>query len=63
VKLKVVKRIVRCAATEVDPATGIRDLPVPRIIMDTYDHMDCGIYAEVIAGGAVAQGDRIDIRN
>ena len=28
--LKVVKRIVRCAATEVDPGTGIRDLPIPR---------------------------------
>ena len=26
-RLKVVKRIVRCAATEVDPDTGIRDLP------------------------------------
>ena len=25
-RLKVVKRIVRCAATEVDPDTGIRDL-------------------------------------
>ena len=29
-RLKVVKRIVRCAATEVDPDTGIRDLPIPR---------------------------------
>src|SRR5215831_13201017 len=27
-RLKVVKRIVRCAATEVDPTTGIRDLAV-----------------------------------
>ena len=32
-RLKVVKRIVRCAATEVDPDTGIRDLPVPRTLM------------------------------
>jgi uncharacterized protein YcbX len=58
-RLKVVKRIVRCAATEVDPATGIRDLPVPRIIMDTYDHADCGVYAEVIEGGPIAIGDAI----
>ncbi len=28
-RLKVVKRIVRCAATEVDPDTGIRDLRCP----------------------------------
>ena len=58
-RLKVVKRIVRCAATEVDPDTGIRDLPVPRTIMDTYGHADCGIYAEVIEGGAIAVGDAV----
>ena len=58
-RLKPVKRIVRCAATEVDPDTGIRDLPVPRTLMDNFGHADCGIYAEVIAGGDVAEGDAI----
>ena len=29
-RLKIVKRIVRCAATDVDPDTGIRDLSIPR---------------------------------
>jgi uncharacterized protein YcbX len=57
VRLKVVKRIVRCAATEVDPDTGIRDLPIPRTIMDTYGHADCGVYAEVVEGGPIAVGD------
>jgi uncharacterized protein YcbX len=61
VRAKVVKRIVRCAATEVDPATGIRDLPVPRIIMDNCGHMDCGVYAEVIEGGPIAVGDGISV--
>ena len=28
-RLKVVKRIVRCAATNVDPDTGVRDLAIP----------------------------------
>ena len=28
-RLKVVKRIVRCAATNVDPDTGMRDLAIP----------------------------------
>ena len=60
-KLKVVKRIVRCAATEVDPDTGIRDLPIPRTIMDTYGHADCGVYAEVIEGGPIAPGDTITV--
>ena len=59
-RLKVVKRIVRCAATEVDPGTAIRDLPIPRVLMDTFDHMDCGIYAEVIEGGEIATGDTIE---
>ena len=44
-RLKVVKRIVRCAATNVDPDTGIRDLAIPATLMQTFDHMDCGIYA------------------
>jgi len=60
-RLKVIKRIVRCAATEVDPDTGIRDLAIPRTIMDAYGHADCGVYAEVIQGGAIAAGDTITI--
>ena len=58
-RLKVVKRIVRCAATEVDPVTGIRDLAVPRTLMDTYGHADCGVYAEVIGDGTIAVGDAV----
>jgi len=58
-RLKVVKRIVRCAATEVDPATGIRDLEIPRMLMQGFGHADCGVYAEVITGGDIAVGDTI----
>ena len=58
VRLKAVKRIVRCAATEVDPDTGIRDVAVPRTLMDNFGHADCGIYAEVIAGGDIAVATR-----
>ncbi len=60
-RLKVVKRIVRCAATEVDPDTGIRDLPIPRTIMKAYGHADCGVYAEVIQAGAIAADDTVAI--
>jgi len=60
-RLKVVKRIVRCAATEVDPNTGIRDIEVPRILMKTYDHVDCGVYAEVVEAGEIAIGDSVTI--
>jgi len=58
-RLKIVKRIVRCAATEVDPDTGIRDLAVPDALLRAFGHNDCGIYGEVIAGGAISVGDRI----
>jgi uncharacterized protein len=59
-RLKVLKRIVRCAATEVDPSTGIRDLAVPRGLLDNFGHTDCGVYAEVIAGGDIGRGDKIE---
>src|SRR4051812_7592604 len=58
-RLKVVKRIVRCAATEVDPVTGIRDVPVPGTLTKTFGHADCGVYAEVMTEGQVSVGDRI----
>ena len=52
---------MRCAATEVDPDTGIRDLQIPRTLMQTFDHVDCGVYAEVIAAGEIAAGDAIAV--
>jgi len=58
-RLKVTKRIVRCAATNVDPDTGARDLTIPATLMKTFDHADCGIYAQVIAGGDIAPGDPV----
>lgn len=58
-RVKALKRIVRCAATEVDPDTGIRDLSIPRALMQSFGHADCGIYAEVVAAGNVAVGDRL----
>jgi uncharacterized protein YcbX len=60
-RLKVVKRIVRCAATEVDPDTGVRDLEIPRALMQSFGHADCGVYAEVIAGGDIAVSDTVSV--
>lgn len=59
VQAKIVKRIVRCAATNVDPATGIRDLEIPKTLMKTFNHADCGIYGEVVTPGTIAVGDRV----
>jgi uncharacterized protein YcbX len=58
-RLKVVKRIVRCAAVNVDPDTAERDLAIPPALQRRLGHGDCGIYAEVIIGGTIAVGDTI----
>ena len=58
-RLKVVKRITRCAAVNVDPDTGARDLSIPNTLMRRFGHNECGIYAEVIAGGTIGAGDSI----
>jgi MOSC domain-containing protein len=58
-RLKVVKRIVRCAATNVDPDTGMRDLAVPETLERAFGHGDCGVYAEVVGAGRIAAGDAV----
>lgn len=58
-RLKVVKRIVRCAATNVEPRTGIRDMEIPKTLMQAFGHMDCGVYADVAAGGSIVPGDTV----
>ena len=58
-RLKATKRIERCAATNVDPTTGIRDLQIPATLLRSLGHADCGVYAEVIAGGVLAEGERL----
>lgn len=58
-QLKVVRRTKRCAATNVDPDTGIRDLAIPDTLMRHLGHADCGVYAEVISDGEIAVGDEL----
>jgi uncharacterized protein YcbX len=61
VRLKVVKRITRCAAINVDPETAARDLSIPHALMRRLGHADCGIYAEVTTGGDIAAGDAVTV--
>lgn len=53
--------IERCAAINVDPGTGERDLSLPRALMQAYGHMDMGVYLEVIADCRIATGDRVSV--
>ena len=59
--LKVVKRIKRCAAINVDPDTAARDLNIQHTLMRRFGHGDCGIYTEVATGGTIAEGDEIGV--
>ena len=56
-RLRVVERIGRCAATNVDPETGVRDRNLPLALAKGFGHTDMGVYAEVVAGGDIAIGD------
>jgi uncharacterized protein YcbX len=60
-RLRAIKRIERCAAINVDPATGIRDLALPRTLMQRLGHADCGIYAEVVGSGEIGEGARLAV--
>ncbi len=57
VEAEVFKPIVRCAAPDVDPATGERDMEITKALFDGYGHMHCGIYVKVTRGGRIAEGD------
>jgi uncharacterized protein YcbX len=58
-RLKVVKRITRCAAINVDPETAARNLDIPPTMMRRLRHNECGIYAEVTASGTIGVGDAV----
>jgi hypothetical protein len=60
-RLRIVKRIERCAATEVNPETALRDIDIPEILWRRRGDADFGVYAEVTAAGKIAEGDRIEI--
>lgn len=59
-RLRVLDKIDRCAATTVNPKTAERDLQIPRLLMDGFRHIECGVYAQVLAPGEIAEGDTLE---
>lgn len=57
--LHVFARTSRCAATNVDPESGVRDLAIPAMLLRNYGHQDFGVYATVSASGAIKTGDAL----
>ena len=55
------KRTSRCAATNVDPKTGRRDMQIPRSLEAEFGHGDFGIYLAATTSGRIAVGDGIEV--
>jgi uncharacterized protein YcbX len=53
----VFKPIVRCAAPDVDPATGVADLEITKALHANYGHLLCGVYVRMTTAGRVGLGD------
>jgi uncharacterized protein YcbX len=61
-RMQVFARTQRCEATNVDPASGARDMAIPAELMRSWGHQDFGVYAGVTVGGVVAIGDPLLLR-
>jgi uncharacterized protein len=59
--LRVVKRIARCPATEVNPLTAERDANPVEELRSHYGHTYFGVHAEVIGGGRFEVGDGVEL--
>lgn len=53
-------RTERCRATEANPETGRRDADTLGTLK-TWGHQDFSVKAEVVEGGAIAQGDKVEV--
>ncbi|MDX5366601.1 MAG: MOSC domain-containing protein [Alphaproteobacteria bacterium] len=58
-----VHKTERCAATNVDPETGARDMEIPKTLLRHWDHTDLGLYAVVKSPGVLRPGDRITLED
>jgi GntR family transcriptional regulator / MocR family aminotransferase len=58
---EVVARNGRCAATNVNPATGVRDRDVPGRLRSDFGHKDLGVYLKVTHAGLMKKGDAVEV--
>src|SRR5690606_707943 len=54
VRGEVVEETVRCAATNVAPRTGARDMAIPELLLRTWNRSDLGVYVRIVHGGELA---------
>jgi len=61
VRLSVFARTQRCDATNVDPASGARDMAIPPTLQRTWGHADFGVYAKVESAGTIDLGAPVTV--
>ncbi|MBW4496604.1 MAG: MOSC domain-containing protein [Oscillatoria princeps RMCB-10] len=57
--IEVSARIGRCVNIEVNPDTGLRDVPLLTLLQKQFGHAQTGVLATVSSSGAVATGDAV----
>jgi len=58
---EVMARNGRCAATNVNPASGVRDRDVPGKLRAEFGHKDLGVYLRVTHAGMLKKGDPVEV--
>ena len=58
---EVTQRNGRCAATNVNPVSGMRDRDVPGKLRAAFGHKDLGVYLKVTHAGVLKMGDRVEV--
>jgi uncharacterized protein YcbX len=59
VRLRGTLRTRRCAATNVNPSTALRDENLPAALMRHFGHPDMGIYLDIVSSGSVSIDDPV----
>jgi uncharacterized protein YcbX len=60
VRFKIIAETVRCDATNVNPETAERDGTIPPTLQRIFGEPNLGVYAQVVEGGEIRPGDRIE---
>lgn len=57
--IEVLRPVMRCAATSVDPNSAERDVDVPKLLHASVGHTFLAVYARVVKGGAIGCSDAV----
>ena len=58
-ELEFLRPMRRCPATEVDPTSGLRNIPVHKLLMQLFGHGFFGVYGRVTKAGEIWPGDQL----